>query len=314
MNIALITGAGGQDGRLLSRLLVVDRWRVVGLVRDAASPLEPGVERLVCDVGDGAALAQALATVSPDRVFHLAAAHHSSEGPAGDQAALTRAMVRVNFDAAATILDWMATRKPGARAVFAGSSQMYAAPVGADVAIDERTPMAPRTFYGRSKAWTRDLARHARARLGLHVGFAILFNHESELRGPGFVTRKVVDAAASGAGADILDAGARADWSAAEDVVVGLAAMAEAHAPDEFVLGSGAVHAVRDWIDIAFARSGADPSALRIARETSNAALRADPSRAARELGWRPRFEFHALVERMTDAAIREFRSRGTAR
>jgi GDPmannose 4,6-dehydratase len=131
---------------------------------------------------------------------------------------------------------------------------------------------------------------------------------------PGFVTRKVVDAAASGAGADILDAGARADWSAAEDVVVGLAAMAEAHAPDEFVLGSGAVHAVRDWIDIAFARSGADPSALRIARETSNAALRADPSRAARELGWRPRFEFHALVERMTDAAIREFRSRGTAR
>ncbi|MCM0018988.1 MAG: GDP-mannose 4,6-dehydratase [Tagaea sp.] len=314
MSVALITGAGGQDGRLLSRRLTADRWRVVGLVRAAASPVEPGVERLVCDAGDGAALTMALTQVSPDRVFHLAAAHHPSEGKPDDEAALTRAMVRVNFDAAATILDWMAAKSPRARAVFAGSSQMYAAPAAADAAVDETTPMAPRTFYGRTKAWTRDLARHARERLGLHASFAVLFNHESELRGPGFLTRKIVDAAASGVGADILNAGARADWSAAEDIVAALGAMAEASVPGEYVLGSGEVHAARDWIDIAFARAGADPAILRIARETSDAALRADPSRAARELGWRARIGFRALVERMTDAAVRESRSRGTAR
>lgn len=314
MNVAFITGAGGQDGRLLSRRLMVDRWRVVGAVRRPDTPLEPGVERIVCDVGDGPALTRALAAVAPDRVFHLAAAHHSSEGGAGDEAALTRAMVRVNFEAAAAILDWLAAKAPHARAVFAGSSQMYAAPDGADAPIDEAAPVAPRTFYGRTKAWTRDLARHARERLGLHASFAVLFNHESELRGAGYVTRKIVDAAASGAGADILNAGARADWSAAEDIVTALAAMAAAREPGEYVLGSGEAHAVRDWIDIAFARTGADPARLRLANETRGPALIADPRRAARELGWRPRIGFRALVEGMTDAAVREFRSRGTAR
>lgn len=314
MSVVLITGAAGQDGRLLSRLLLADRHRVVGLVRRADTVPEPGVERSICDAGDGAALRAALEAAAPDRVFHLAAAHHSSEGAAADEAVLTRAMVRVNFEAAATILDWMAARSPRTRAVFAGSSQMYAAPGAQDEAIDETTPMDPRTFYGRTKAWTRDLARHARERLGLRASFAILFNHESELRGPSFVTRKIADAAASGEGADILNAGARADWSAAEDIVAALAAMADAREPGEYALGSGEVHAVRDWIDIAFARTGAGQAALRIAAETPTRALYADTRRAARELGWRPKIGFRALVERMTDASLKEFRSRGTAR
>lgn len=315
MSLALVTGAGGQDGRLLSRLLLARGCRVVGLVRRADAPLTPGVERLVCDAGDGAALTEALDRVAPDRIFHLAAAHHSSEGAGPDAAAVERAMVRVNFEAAEAILAWMAARKPGARALFAGSSQMYPAPDGGeDRRIDEHAPVAPRTFYGRTKAWTRDLARDARARRGLHAGFAVLFNHESALRGAGYVTRKIVDAAASGAPADIMDAGARADWSAAEDVVAAMAAMAAAPEPAEYALGSGAAHAVRDWIDIAFARAGADRGALRIARETRSPALIAEPARAARAGIWRPRVGFRALVEGMTDAAIREFRSRGTAR
>lgn len=314
MDVALITGAGGQDGRLLSRLLVAQGLGVVGLVRRAQSAVEPGVEKRVCDVGARAALTDALETVKPARIFHLAAAHHSSDGAAGDEAALSREMERVNFDAAAAIVDWMADSAGAVRAVFAGSSQMYAAPADADIRIDETTPMAPRTFYGVTKARTRELVREARERRGLHAGFAILFNHESELRGPGFVTRKIVDAAAAHAPLELANIGARADWSAASDIVAALSRMAASERPGEFVLGSGEAHAVRDWTTIAFAHAGADMSAIRARSDQRTSALVADSSRAERELGWRRQTGFRSLVEAMTDAAIREFRSRGTER
>lgn len=311
---ALITGAAGQDGRLLSRRLVAAGHRVVGLVRQPAPMPEAGVELLACDVGDCAALMAALERIRPDRIFHLAARHHSSDGDAGDAAQLSCEMVRVNFHAAATIFDWIATRARSARVVFAGSSQMYPAAGEGDCRIDEATAAVPRTFYGTTKAWVRDLARHGRERLGLHAGFAILFNHESELRGPGFVTRKIVEAAASGAALELADIGARADWSAAADIVEALARMADAPTPGEYVLGSGAAHSVRDWVDIAYARTGADRAKV-VAREDRRAgALVADRTRAERELGWRPRTDFRTLVEGMADAALREFRSRGTAR
>lgn len=301
MKTALITGAGGQDGRLLSRLLLADHWDVIGLVRHEASIVEPGVRALVCDVGDGKALRAALDAAKPARVFHLAAAHHSSEGGAGDKNAEVSAMIRVNFEAAATLLDWIAAKSRMTRAVFAGSSQMYQA-LGADLIVDETTPANPRTFYGHTKVWTRDLARHARAGLGLHASFAVLFNHESELRGPSYVTRKIVDAAVSGARLELMNIGGRADWSAARDIVAALAAMAERASPGEYVLGSGEAHRVRDWVAIAYARMGRDPATAGAKNDTPNAIPIADPRKALLDGVWRPRIAFHALVENMADA------------
>jgi GDPmannose 4,6-dehydratase len=307
----LITGAGGQDGRLLSHLLVGRGHDVVGLVRRADAVLEPGVARLVADVGDRAALAAALDAVRPARIFHLAAAHHSSAGaPDG----VERNMVKVNFEAAATLLDWMARTAPAARLVLAGSSQMYTAPAAGELAVDETTPEAPATFYGRTKADARAAAAAARA-AGLHAGTAILFNHESELRGPGFVTRRLVDAAATRTRVEVMNAAARVDWSAARDVVDGLARMAEAAAPGDYVFGSGTLRSVRDWARVACARARVDPAAiLAAASDRPTGALVANPARAARELGWQPRIGFAELVDAMVDDALRGSRSPGTAR
>jgi GDPmannose 4,6-dehydratase len=312
--VVLITGAAGQDGRLLARRLLAQGMRVVGLVRRAENVVEGGVEKVVCDVGNADALAGALSRVRPARIFHLAARHHSSEGSKDDQAELSLGMVRVNFLAAATIVEWMAAHARAARAVFAGSSQMFPAPGMQDRRIDETTQAAPRTFYGTTKAWVRDLARHARETLGLHAGFAILFNHESALRGSGFVTRRIVDAAAAGRAIELANIGARADWSAAADIVEALDRMAAAPAPGEYVLGSGAAHSVRDWADIACARAGADRTLVSARADEASGALVADCARAAHELGWRPTTDFRALVEEMTDAAVREFRYPGTGR
>ncbi|MCA0449069.1 MAG: GDP-mannose 4,6-dehydratase [Proteobacteria bacterium] len=301
MKIALITGAGGQDGRLLSRLLLADHWDIVGLVRREDSVVEPGVRKIVCDVGDGKALRETLDGVRPARVFHLAAAHHSSEGGAGDKSAEVAAMIRVNFEAAATLLDWIAAKSRTTRAVFAGSSQMYQAQ-GADLIVDETTTASPRTFYGHTKVWTRDLVRHARERLGLHASFAVLFNHESELRGPSYVTRKIVDAAVSGASLELMNIGGRADWSAARDIVAALAAMAERASPGEYVLGSGEAHRVRDWVELAYARMGRDPASVTAKNDAPNFIPIANPRKAMLDGVWRPQRAFHALVENMTDA------------
>jgi GDPmannose 4,6-dehydratase len=301
MKTALITGAGGQDGRLLSRLLLADHWELAGLVRHEASTVEPGMRKIVCDVGDGKALRETLDAVKPSRVFHLAAAHHSSEGGAGDKSAEVAAMIRVNFEAAATLLDWIAAKSRTTRAVFAGSSQMYQAQ-GADLIVDETTPANPRTFYGHTKVWTRDLVRHARERLGLHAGFAVLFNHESELRGPSYVTRKIVDAAVSGAPLELLNIGGRADWSAARDIVAALAAMAERASASEYVLGSGEAHRVRDWVEIAYARAGRDSATVTAKSDAPNFIPIANPRKAILDGVWRPRSAFHTLVESMTGA------------
>jgi GDPmannose 4,6-dehydratase len=301
MKTALITGAGGQDGRLLSRLLLADHWDVIGLVRREESTVENGVRKIVCDVGDGKALRETFDGVRPARVFHLAAAHHSSEGGAGDKSAEVSAMIRVNFEAAATLLDWIAAKSRTTRAAFAGSSQMYQAQ-SADLIVDETTPTNPRTFYGHTKVWTRDLVRHARERLGLHASFAVLFNHESELRGPSYVTRKIVDAAVSGASLELMNIGGRADWSAARDIVAGLAAMAERASPGEYVLGSGEAHRVRDWVELAYTRMGRDPASVTAKNDAANFIPIANPRKAMLDGVWRPQLAFHALVENMTDS------------
>jgi GDPmannose 4,6-dehydratase len=299
MPTALITGAGGQDGRLLARLLLSRGWRVIGLVRDAGGPAEAGCVGEVCDVGDPAALTAALRRAAPDVVHHLAAAHKSSEQAAADPSAEAFAMVAVNFQAAATILAWQARFAPACRVVLVGSSQMYAPPTDVDAVIDEATPMAPRTFYGKTKTWSRELCQYAREKTGVHASFAILFNHESRFRRAGFVTRKIVDAATTGGLPDLRDAYATADWSAAEDIVEALAAMADRGEPGEYVLGSGTKRAIRDWIVAAYSRAGRPIPDIGANDGGGRPALLADSRRAEVALGWRRKISFEDMVARM---------------
>ncbi|MCA3267750.1 MAG: GDP-mannose 4,6-dehydratase [Azospirillum sp.] len=300
---ALITGAAGQDGRLLSRLLVARGWRVSAVVRTPDAPLEPGCDRVVCDVGNAAALEAALVRWSPDAIYHLAAVHRSSEASPTDVVGETFAMVAVNFKAAETILGWAVRTARSSRLVFVGSSQMYAAPVDGDSRIDESTPMAPRTFYAETKAWTRALCRHGRAALGLHASFAVLFNHESVFRTAGFVTRKIVDAAVRGEPLVLRDPDATADWCAAEDIVAALAAIGARSTPDEYVLGGGAKRSIRDWVAAAYARTGRAAPDFGAAPGVSRPALIAETGRALTHLGWRCETSFEAMVAKMVDDA-----------
>ena len=313
----LIVGALGQDGRLLADRLRAADAPVIGIARPGtASPDAPPFPLIALDVGDDDAVAAAIAAHRPSRVFYLAAVHHSAEGPPTEPTILWPAMVRTNCRGVAAMLRALRRMAPDCRLVFAASSQMYT-PDGGDLTVDETTARRPRTFYGHTKSWSLDAVAEARAH-GLRAGTAILFNHESPLRPPNFLSRKVTRAAAAiRRGRQhrlaIDNLGGRADWSSAADVVDALVRMSEG-APDDYVIGSGRLHTVEDLVACAFARVGLDwRDHVDAARNAPQPAVVADPRRLTATLGWRPRQDFSALIETMVDADLAALdRSPGT--
>ena len=296
MPTALVTGIRGQDGSLLAELLTERGYRVVGLARaelDIAAHPE--------------ALAEVVARVRPDEIYHLAAAHRSSEPGTVEDDALHAQMTAVNYAAPLVLARALLAQGHG-RLVFAASSQMYT-PALPPLRIDETTPRAPASYYGGTKARALAELAELRASRGLAVSTAILFNHESPRRSPAFVSRKITQAAARiAAGRErelvLLDTSSRADFSSARDIVEGLHAMALA-APDDRVLASGELRAIHELCAAAFGAVGLDwRDHVRSTREPGERpALVGDPGRAERELGW-VRRSFAEWVGEMVESDV----------
>ncbi len=316
----LITGALGQDGSLLAERLAAEGHRVIGLVRPgqgsgAIPPAVPpagaaaGIEPVGIDLGDPAAIDTLVEAVRPDRVFHVAAAHHASDVPLTADTVVWRAMTTVNFLATTFLIQAILARAPQARLVYAASSQMYRpAPGGA--LVDEDSHRDPPTYYGLTKSWSMDAIRFARERHGLHGSTAILFNHESPRRPEAFVSRKIAVAAAGiklglAEGLRLRNIGAEADWCDAEDVVDALVRMGEAGTPDDYIVGSGTLVPVRSMVEAAFDAAGLDwRRHVACDEDVPRPAVRANPGKIGRQLGWSPRTGITDVLRRMVAADL----------
>jgi GDPmannose 4,6-dehydratase len=316
---ALVTGALGQDGFLLCQRLRELGAEVVGVVRPGGTRVDrravltgSGCRLVDLDLADTAALGDLAAQVRSAHVFHLAAAHHASDGPA-ETPEVWQSMIAVNVLATEALARTCVTAGIDCSLVYASSSQVWTAG-RPEQRVDEATPIEPASFYGHTKAWATDLLRRYRARHGLRAMIAVLFNHESPWRDGSFVTRKITMAAAQAARGRrevlaLANIGARVDWQAATDVVEGLLLMAESDAPDDYVLASGQSRSVRDFLDAAFGHVGIDWHELVTAKEDRvGPALVGDASKAAAHLGWRPRCAFDQLVASMVDADVARLR------
>ncbi len=289
---AIITGARGQDATLLAGLLRARGYQVLGIdrVRPGAGACPAGIARI--DLLDEAALAALIGEFEPTEIYHLAACHHSSERAGSLD--LDREMVQTNFQAAELLLQLVARIRPSSRVLLAGSSQMYSARAGVVLAVDEALPHKPATFYGHTKAWSRELLAYYRQRRGVFGSMAILFNHESVLRPAHFLTRKVsLAAAAAAAGRPtelrVLNIHAQVDWSSALDVVEGMRLALAAPEPSDYVLASGVAHRVEDVLQIAFGAVGLNWRDFTIYPPDSNGSagvLIGNPSKAETQLGW----------------------------
>jgi GDPmannose 4,6-dehydratase len=310
---ALITGVSGQDGSYLAELLLDKGYAVAGLVRDTdslglASHLSGRIEVLGGDLLDPASLRAAVELARPSELYHLAAPSFvpaSWERPDESVSAITAAT--------ATLLSVARDVAPATRVYVAGSGLMFGAT--ADSPQSETTPCLPRTPYAIAKLAAHQLVGAMREQYGLHASSGITFNHESERRPPGFVTRKVTRAAAAislGLAEEVVlgDLGAVRDWSFAGDIVHGAWLMLQQPQADDYVLASGVPHTVAEFARTAFAVVGleseryvrVDPALVRPPEPTPSVG---DPSKARDRLGWVPEVDFDGLVARMVQADVR---------
>jgi len=305
---------------LLCRRLRESGEAVVAVARPGSPALatrgralaELGCTLVEADLAEPQSVQELAARLRPGRIFHLAAAHHSTEA-GRNTPDVWRAMVATNFVSTEILARAAADRGTGGALVYASSSQIWTAREPHQ-RVDETTRAEPATFYGHTKLWAADLLRQYREHYGLAASVAILFNHESALRSPGFVTRKISMAAARAASGDpqklqLLNIGAAVDWQAASDVVDALLLMAGATRADDYVIASGTAHTVRDFADAAYRHVGLDWREFVVAaRDEPGNALIGLPGKAQRELKWRPRIHFDALVASMVDADVARLR------
>jgi GDPmannose 4,6-dehydratase len=320
---ALITGITGQDGSYLAELLLAKGYEVHGIIRRSSSfstaridhlyqdPHDPGVRLRLHygDLSDSSSLITTLNQVKPDEVYNLGAQSHvkvSFEMP--EFTADTAAMGALRLLEAARFADWPI------RYYQAGSSEMYGGAV--ETPQSERTPFHPRSPYAVSKVFAHWMTAEYREAYGLFAANGILFNHESPRRGPTFVTRKVTRAVAAivkGTQKRLFlgNLDARRDWGYAPEYVEAMWRMLQVDVPDDFVIATGEMHTVREFVDEAFSLVGLDwkdyvDIDLQYLRPTEVDELCGDASKATQILGWRPQTHFSELVRIMLESDLRE--------
>ncbi|MEA2724560.1 MAG: GDPmannose 4,6-dehydratase [Gemmatimonadales bacterium] len=317
---ALITGVTGQDGSYLAELLLSKGYEVVGVVRRTSHHSYERIEHLLdrievvaADLLDQHSLTVVLQDTRPDEVYNLAA--QSYVPTSWTQPVLTGEFTALGVT---RILEAVRLVHPTAKFYQASSSEMFGRVT--ETPQRETTSFYPRSPYGVAKVYGHWITVNYRESYNLYAVSGILFNHESPRRGIEFVTRKVTDAVARiklGHARELrlgnLDA--RRDWGFAGDYVDAMWRMLQQPTPQDYVIGTGRAHSVRELVEAAFSHVGLnwqdyvvqDPRYMRPAEVDL---LLADPSKARKELGWTPKVEFRELVAMMVDADLERLSQR----
>src|SRR5512140_462331 len=314
MPTALITGITGQDGSYLAEMLLAKGYRVVGMARRASTVTYERIQHLLDDIvviqgdlTDQGSLLSLFEEYQPTEVYNLAA--QSFVPTSWNQPALTGDVTALGVT---RMLEAIRFVNPKIRFYQASSSEMFGKVV--EVPQCETTPFYPRSPYGVAKVYGHWITINYRESFNMFASSGILFNHESPRRGLEFVTRKISDGAARirlGLAKELrlgnLDA--RRDWGFAGDYVRAMWTMLQQDGPEDFVVGTGETHTVREFCEIAFGQVGLDYRDFvvqdqRFYRPAEVDELVSDPSKACRVLGWEIGVNFQELVTMMVTADL----------
>lgn len=316
---ALVTGILGQDGPYLAKLLLEKGYKVYGLLRRYSNPsfdncdylgVTKQVDFVEADMTDEASLLHLIKTFAPEEVYNLAA--QSFVGDSWNQAKLT---TEINALGVLYMLNAIKLFSPTTRFYQASTSEMFG--LGSDGGYqDEKTNFHPRSPYGISKVYAYWMTVNFRESYGLYTCNGILFNHESPLRGIQFVTRKITDSVAKiklGL-ADKLSLGnldAKRDWGFAGDYVEAMYMMLQHDKPDDYVVGTGENHSVKEFVVEAFKAAGINDWEkyvvidARFKRPAEVPDLKARATKITSTLGWKPKVTFSELVKMMVEADLK---------
>ncbi len=319
MPTALITGITGQDGSYLAELLLSKGYRVVGMARRASTVTYERIQHLLDDIiviqgdlTDQGSLLSMFEEYKPSEVYNLAAQSFvptSWNQPAftGDVTALgvTRMLEAIRF--------------VNSKIKFyqASSSEMFGKVV--EVPQTETTPFYPRSPYGVAKVYGHWITVNYRESFGLFAVSGILFNHESPRRGLEFVTRKISNGVARiklGLAKELRlgNLESRRDWGFAGDYVKAMWCMLQQPKPDNFVIGTGETHTVREFCEIAFGHVDLDYNDFVVKDESYYRPAEVDllvsnPIKAKTQLGWEPTVGFKELVTMMVDSDMQRLKN-----
>jgi len=325
--VAIITGITGQDGSYLADFLIKKNYEVHGIVRRASTLNTARISHLYedqhkknkklflhyGDLADAGTIRKIIYKVRPDEIYNFAAQSHvkvSFEIPEYTADITGIGALRI----LEAIRDFQVETGRKIKFYQASSSEMFGSSLPPQ---NEKTPLRPQSPYGAAKVFAYDMANLYREAYGIFAVNGILFNHESPRRGETFVTRKITKGIAKiKAGLDtklyLGNLKARRDWGYAPEYVEAAWIMMQQPKPDNYVIGTGEAHSVKEFVELAFREAGLgnwkkyveiDPQYYRPA-EVHN--LVADISKAKKNLGWKPKTKFKDLVKIMVRADISE--------
>ncbi|RCK73004.1 MAG: GDP-mannose 4,6-dehydratase [Anaerolineae bacterium] len=315
MPTALITGITGQDGSYLAEFLLSKGYQVIGMVRRSSTVTFERIQHIQDDITiaqgdlhDQSSLVSIIETYQPDEVYNLAA--QSFVPTSWSQPVLTGEATALGVT---RLLEAIRLVKPDTRFYQASSSEMFGKV--REVPQRETTPFHPRSPYGVAKVYGHMITVNYRESYGMYAVSGILFNHESPRRGLEFVTRKITYGAARiklGLANELRlgNLEARRDWGFAGDYVQGMWLMLQQEEAEDYVLGTGVTHSVRDFCELAFSHLGLDyrkyvVQDARFFRPAEVDLLVSDPTKAHQKLGWRPTVSFEELVQMMVEADLK---------
>ncbi|MBF0319741.1 MAG: GDP-mannose 4,6-dehydratase [Nitrospirae bacterium] len=319
MKTALITGILGQDGPYLARLLLEKGYKVYGLIRRYSNPnfsntdylgVTNDVEFVTGDMTDEKSLMTIFKLIAPDEVYNLAA-----QSFVGVSWAQPKATTEVNSLGVLYLLHAMRSVAPTTRLFQASTGDLFGNN-NVNGIQNEDVPFKPRSPYAVTKLYAYWMAVNFRESYGMFCANGLLFNHESPIRGQDFVTRKISIGAAKiklGLADEIVlgNTDTRRDWGFAGDYVEAMWLMLQHERPDDYVIATGEVHSIREFLDAAFRRLDIndweryvrlDP---KFSRPTEVYTLWGSPEKAKKVLGWSPNVKFKDLVHIMVDADLR---------
>ncbi|HQV62647.1 MAG TPA: GDP-mannose 4,6-dehydratase [Anaerolineales bacterium] len=314
MPTALITGITGQDGSYLAELLLKKGYRVIGVARRSSTVSTERIKHILDDITvvqgdlqDQGSLLSLLEEFSPTEVYNLAA--QSFVPTSWNQPALTGDVTALGVT---RLLEAIRFVNPKIRFYQASSSEMFGKVL--EVPQREETPFYPRSPYGVAKVYGHWITVNYRESFNMFATSGILFNHESPRRGLEFVTRKISDAVAKiklGKAKELRlgNLEAQRDWGFAGDYVEAMWMMLQQDHPDNYVIGTGETHPVREFCEIAFSHVGLDYKEFvvqdeKFYRPAEVELLISDPSKARNQLKWELNVSFKELVTMMVDSDL----------
>jgi len=322
MKKALITGITGQDGSYLAELLLHKGYEVHGVIRRSSSFNTGRIDHIYVDphdtsarlflhfgdISDSEQISNIMQKIQPDEVYNLAAQSH----------------VRVSFDTpeytgnvtglgTARLLEAARRSNPKVKIYQASSSEMFGSSLPPQ---NENTIFHPRSPYACAKLYAYWMTQIYREGYSLYISNGILFNHESPRRGETFVTRKITRGLSQiiSKKTNYLYLGnldARRDWGFAPEYVEAMWMILQQKEPQDFVIGTGETHSVREFVEEVFSYAGLDSEKhvkidQRYYRPTEVEVLIADASKAKNQLKWNPKVKFSELAKVMVDSDMRK--------